>query len=791
MAKFNFSNFKESLNGSTKRAKNTQVKRSDSSRYSKGKRSAASDQNLGWRIAKYAFIGLLTFFVICVIAGGGLFAYYVSSVPKLTENKLQSTNSSRIYDGNGSLIADLGSEKRESASTDEIPIILVNAITSIEDKRFFTHRGIDVYRIMGAAINNLRHNSTQGGSTLDQQLIKLAYFSTNTSDQTLKRKSQEIWLSLQMERQYTKQEILTFYVNKVYMGNGYYGMKTAAKSYFGKELGDLSVAQAALLAGIPQAPTQYDPYTNPDAAKERRNTVLNEMYEDKNISKEEYVQAKATDISDGLLPLTNKASYEPYLDNYIKQVIEQVSTEANADIYSAGLDVYTNLDPDIQKYIWNVYNSNDYIAYPDDKFQVASTIIDVTNGRVVAQLGSRHQDENIALGTNQAVQTDRDWGSTMKPITDYAPAIEKRVYTNTGTTVYDTPYNFPGTSTPVYNWDRKYYGSISLTYAIQQSRNVTAVKALQATGLDYAQSFLKDLGIEYPEMFYSNAISSSTTSSDPKYGASSEKMAAAYASFANGGTYYKPSYIKSIKFEDGSTKSYDSKGVEAMSPQTAYMMNSMLKQVLTGGTATEAYVPGTINAGKTGTSNYSDDEYYQVQKESGVYADLIVPDETFVGYNTKYAMAIWTGYENRKTPLYGSDLNIAKQIYGLTSRYLNQMYGAGSKDFDMPSGVYNNGSYVFLTGSSTSNVYTGSLGTSSSSSSSDYGKSSDSSSSDYGKSSDSSSSDYGKSSDSSSSQDSQQYGPDASTNPSTSGSNGAENSNSNTSTSTSTSTVDE
>ena len=784
MAKFNFSNFKESLNGSTKRAKNTQVKRSDSSRYSKGKRSAASDQNLGWRIAKYAFIGLLTFFVICVIAGGGLFAYYVSSVPKLTENKLQSTNSSRIYDGNGSLIADLGSEKRESASTDEIPIILVNAITSIEDKRFFTHRGIDVYRIMGAAINNLRHNSTQGGSTLDQQLIKLAYFSTNTSDQTLKRKSQEIWLSLQMERQYTKQEILTFYVNKVYMGNGYYGMKTAAKSYFGKELGDLSVAQAALLAGIPQAPTQYNPYANPDAAKERRNTVLNEMYEDKNISKEEYVQAKATDISDGLLPLTNKASYEPYLDNYIKQVIEQVSTEANADIYSAGLDVYTNLDPDIQKYIWNVYNSNDYIAYPDDKFQVASTIIDVTNGRVVAQLGSRHQDENIALGTNQAVQTDRDWGSTMKPITDYAPAIEKRVYTNTGTTVYDTPYNFPGTSTPVYNWDRKYYGSISLTYAIQKSRNVPAVKALQATGLEYAQSFLKDLGIEYPEMFYSNAISSSTTSSDPKYGASSEKMAAAYAAFANGGTYYKPSYIKSIKFEDGSTKSYDSKGVEAMSPQTAYMMNSMLKQVLTGGTATEAYVPGTINAGKTGTSSYSDDEYYQVQKESGVYADLIVPDETFVGYNTKYAMAIWTGYENRKTPLYGSDLNIAKQIYGLTSRYLNQMYGAGSKDFDMPSGVYNNGSYVFLTGSSTSNVYNGSLGTSSSSSSSDYGKSSDSSSSDYGKSSDSSSSDYGKSSDSSSSQDSQQYGPDASTNPSTSGSNGAENSNSNTSTST-------
>ena len=760
MAKFNFSNFKESLNGLTKRAKNIKAKRSDSSRYSKGKRSATSDKSLGWRLAKYGFIGLLTFFVVCVISGGSLFAYYISSVPKLTENKLQSTSSSKIYDANGSLIADLGAEKRESASTDEIQTTLVNAITSIEDKRFFTHRGIDVYRIMGAAVNNLRRSSTQGGSTLDQQLIKLAYFSTNTSDQTLKRKSQEIWLSLQMERQFTKQEILTFYVNKVYMGNGYYGMKTAAKSYFGKDLSDLSVAQAALLAGIPQAPTQYDPYANPDAAKKRRNTVLSEMYEDKNISKEEYEQAKETDISDGLLPLTKKASYEPYLDNYIKQVIEQVSTDANADIYSAGLDVYTNLNPDIQKYIWNVYNTDDYIYYPNDSFQVASTIIDVTNGRVVAQLGSRHQDENVALGTNQAVQTDRDWGSTMKPITDYAPAIEKGVYTNTGTTVYDNPYNFPGSSTPVYDWDRKYYGSISLTYAIQQSRNVTAVKALQAVGLEYAQSFLKDLGIEYPEMYYSNAISSSTTSSDPKYGASSEKMAAAYAAFANGGTYYKPSYIKSIKFEDGSTKSFDSKGVEAMSPQTAYMMSSMLKQVMTGGTATEAYVPGTFNAGKTGTSNYGDDEYYKVQKESGVYAYLMVPDETFVGYNTKYSMAIWTGYKNRKTPLHDSDLDIAKQIYGVTSSYLNQMYGAGSEDFDMPSGVYNNGSYVFLTGSSTSNVYTGSLGTSSSSSSLDSSQSSDSSSS----------------------QDGQQYGPDASTNPSTSASNGSEHSNSNTAT---------
>lgn len=742
MAKFNLSKLQESVKDLTKRAKNASSKRSGSSRSKRGSRLNDSPKKLVWRIVKYGLVTLLTLFVVGVIAGGGLFAYYVSSVPELTEAKLQSTNSSKIYDSAGNLIADLGSEKRESAATDEIPTTLVNAITSIEDKRFFTHRGIDVYRIMGAAINNLRSSSTQGGSTLDQQLIKLAYFSTNTSDQTLKRKAQEIWLSLQMERQFTKQEILTFYINKVYMGNGYYGMKTAAQSYFGKELSELSVPQAALLAGIPQAPTQYDPYTNPDAAKERRDMVLAEMVEDNNITREEYDQAVATPITDGLLPLTKTASYEPYLDNYIKQVIEEVADKANADIYSAGLDVYTNVDTTVQKYLWDVYNTDDYIYYPNEQFQVASTIVDVTNGRVVAQLGSRHQDESIALGNNQAVQTDRDWGSTMKPITDYAPAIERGVYTSTGQTVSDSPYNFPGSSTPVYNWDRRYYGNISLTYAIQQSRNVTAVKALQATGLSYAQNFLSTLGIEYPEMYYSNAISSSTSSSSPQYGASSVKMAAAYAAFANGGTYYAPTYVNSIRFEDGTTQSYDSQGVTAMKPQTAYMMSSMLKQVLTGGTATEAYVSGTINAGKTGTSNYDDNEYYEVQRESGVYADLMVPDETFVGFNTKYAMAIWTGYKNRKTPLYGHDLDIAKEIYGATSLYLNQMYGAGSEDFEMPSGVYTNGSYVSLAGS-TANIYTGSTSSYSTSSSSQDDDDDDNNSS-------------------------QSYGPDASTNPSTS-----------------------
>ena len=230
------------------------------------------------RIAKYVSISLLTVFIAAVMLGGGLFLYYVSKAPELSESKLVATTSSKIYDSNDELIADLGSERRVNAQANEIPTDLVNAIVSIEDHRFFNHRGIDTIRILGATLRNLRGGGgLQGASTLTQQLIKLTYFSTSTSDQTLSRKAQEAWLAVQLEQKATKQEILTYYINKVYMSNGNYGMQTAAQSYYGKDLKDLSIPQLALLAGMPQAPNQYDPYSHPAAAQERRNLVLSEM----------------------------------------------------------------------------------------------------------------------------------------------------------------------------------------------------------------------------------------------------------------------------------------------------------------------------------------------------------------------------------------------------------------------------------------------------------------------------------------------------------------------------------
>lgn len=644
------------------------------------------------RLIKYLSISFLSLVIAAIVLGGGVFFYYVSKAPSLSESKLVATTSSKIYDNKNQLIADLGSERRVNAQANDIPTDLVKAIVSIEDHRFFDHRGIDTIRILGAFLRNLQSNSLQGGSTLTQQLIKLTYFSTSTSDQTISRKAQEAWLAVQLEQKATKQEILTYYINKVYMSNGNYGMQTAAQNYYGKDLKDLSLPQLALLAGMPQAPNQYDPYSHPEAALDRRNLVLSEMKGQGYISAEQYEKAINTPITDGLQSLKSVNSYPAYMDNYLKEVINQVEEETGYNLLTTGMDVYTNVDQEAQKHLWDIYNSDQYVSYPDDDLQVASTVVDVSNGKVIAQLGARHQASNVSFGTNQAVETNRDWGSTMKPITDYAPALEYGVYDSTATIVHDEPYNYPGTDTPVYNWDRGYFGNITLQYALQQSRNVPAVETLNKVGLNRAKTFLNGLGIDYPSIHYSNAISSNTTESNKQYGASSEKMAAAYAAFANGGIYHKPMYINKIVFSDGSEKEFSDAGTRAMKETTAYMMTEMMKTVLAYGIGRGAYLPWLPQAGKTGTSNYTDDEIEKYIKNTG----YVAPDEMFVGYTRKYSMAVWTGYTNRLTPIMGDGLTVAAKVYRAMMTYLSE--GSNPEDWNIPEGLYRNGEFVFKNG---------------------------------------------------------------------------------------------
>lgn len=649
---------------------------------------------------------LLALALAGIVAAAVLVGSYILSAPKLTEEDLTATVSSKIYDMDGQLIADLGTEKRSNATTEEIPTDLANAIVAIEDQRFYNHRGIDVIRIAGSLLNNLAGGNLQGGSTLDQQFIKLTYFSTSAEDQNLKRKVQEAWLSLQLEQTKTKQEILTYYVNKVYMSNRTYGMKTASETFYGKELKELSLAQLALLAGMPQAPNQYDPYSHPEDAKNRRDLVLSEMLAEKYIDNSQYEQAILTPVTDGLLPLSNDAAYPAYMDNYLKQVVEEVEKNTGYNLLTTGMDIYTNVDSAAQQQLWNIYNTDMYVSYPDELLQVASTIIDVSNGKVVAQLGARNQPSNVSFGINQAVETNRDFGSTMKPITDYAPAFENGVYSSTADIIVDEPYNYPGTSTPVNNWDKKYFGSLTVKSAIQYSRNVTAVKALEATGLENSLKFLNSVGINYPEIHYSNAISSNTSDTSREYGASSEKMAAAYAAFANGGTYYAPQYVNKIVFSDGTVKEFPQTGTRVMSEETAYLMTDMMKSVMEVGYGLNASVAGVPMAGKTGTSNYTDTEMESIIAAipEAAYNTTVVPDENFVGYSSQYAMAVWTGYTNRMTPILDNSMRIASDVYHNMMTFMHSDYTA--TDWEVPSGVVNfGGNYYLRDSSSLKNAY--------------------------------------------------------------------------------------
>ncbi|GEA71906.1 peptidoglycan glycosyltransferase [Enterococcus sp. NBRC 3427] len=671
---------------SSRRQKQPTPKKSVKKNSGKGSGKSSGPHKKGLFIK--ILLGILSFFCILFLAGVGLFWYYAKDAPELTDKKLDATVSSKLYTQDGELFEDLGAEKREKISANELPKTLEDAIVSVEDRRFYKHIGVDPIRIIGSALSNFTSGGLQGGSTLTQQLIKLSFFSTSAEDQTLKRKAQEAWMAVRLEQKKSKQEILTYYVNKVYMSNGLYGMETASEMYFGKKLSELSLPQTALLAGMPQAPSAYDPYVYPDQAKKRRDTVLYTMLQNEKISQTEYDQAVNVPVTDGLQELTQSDDNTKIVDNYVKEVINEVQEKTDKNVYTDGLEIYTNLDLDAQKKLYDIVNTDQYVSYPDDEMQVASTLIDTNTGKVKAQIGGRHIAEDVTLGNNLAVNTSRDFGSTMKPVTDYGPAFEYLKY-STGKTITDAPYNYEGTSTPVGNWDNQYMGTITLRQALYLSRNVPAVKLFNEVGSDKVASFLKNLGIEYSTIHQSNAISSNTEEQDgTKYGASSLKMAAAYAAFANGGTYYKPQYVNKIVFQDGTEETYEPDGKTAMSPETAYMITDILKDTITEGTGTNAQIAGLYQAGKTGTSNYTDDEYAKLGISSGVYPDIL-----FAGYTPNYSISVWTGYNKKMTPVTSESSHVASDVYRELMQYVSA--NVTNTDWEMPSGLIRVGGELY------------------------------------------------------------------------------------------------
>ncbi|MBU3851763.1 MAG: PBP1A family penicillin-binding protein [Candidatus Paralactobacillus gallistercoris] len=622
---------------------------------------------------------ILGIFLALLLGGSGLFLYYIKDTPKLTTSKLQAGGASTIYDSTGQVITTLGTGNQIYAHESDIPDTLKNAIISVEDRHFYQEKlGIDPVRIVKAAFSDITGSGNlglQGGSTLTQQLVKLSFFSTKESDRTLKRKAQEAWLAMQVSRKYSKAQILEFYINKVYMGNGTYGMLSAAEYYFGKPLKQLTLPQLALLAGMPQSPNGYDPYTNPVQAKQRRNTVLNAMYKNNKITAQQLATAQATPINDGLVPQTkqrNNTMQSKIADNYVKEVITEVKDKMNLNPYTAGLKIYTNLNMKLQKQLYNIVNTNEYVAFPDDKLQTAVTMINPNNGKIMAQIGGRKTGD-VQLGYNRAVATNRSNGSSMKPIMDYGPAIQYDKW-STYTQLEDTPYTYPGTSTQLYDWDHKYLGKMTMRKALVESRNVPAIRTLQKVGLNRAVNFVKGLGINLPknEQVLSTGIGANV---------STLQTAAAYAAFANGGTYYKPYYINKLVLADGTTYKYNSDGHKAMSAATAYMITDMLKGVPKADIGKAANIPGLYQAGKSGSVAYSQSEIAQ----NPALANLC-KDAWYTGYTRHAVISVWTGYDQ---PLSGglsiAQESISQEIYKALMTYYAQ--SVPNTNWHMPASV--------------------------------------------------------------------------------------------------------
>lgn len=644
-------------------------------------------QSKAGKIIKRIFAWSFTLIMLGVISGVGLFAYYAKEAPIVTQTKLQSEGSSALYTSDGKLLLTLGAERRNYLHSDEIPQRLKDAVISVEDKRFYKEPlGLDPIRIAGSLLANIKgHDISAGGSGITQQLIKLSVFSTDTSQRTLRRKAQEAWLAMQISRQYSKEQILEFYINKVYMGYNTFGLGTAASYYFGKSPSKLDLAQTALLAGMLNAPIKFDPYLYPQNAQYRRDIVLYAMLKNNKITNQEYQQAIKEPVQTGLRPRhsNNDHSERRKIDDpYIKEVVNEAQ-EKGFDPYNSNLKITVNIDQKAQNELYELANSNK-IPFTNDKMQVGATVVDPANGHVVAIVGGRHLP-NLALGYNRAVQTGRSTGSSIKPILDYAPAIEYKNW-STAQILSDTPYIYSGTNIQLFDWDNRYLGPVTMRYALEQSRNVPAVRTLEDVGFSKGIKFAKKMGINIEKkQGLSAAIGAN---------ASSLQMAGAYGALANDGVYHKPQFISKIETPDGIVRNYDTSGERVMKSSTAYMITDMLKGVITRGSGMQAKIKNLHQAGKTGTVKYSDAEINKYPSYRGT-----PKDSWFAGYTPKYSIAVWTGYDTLSDgKISGQGENAAQLLYKNMMTYL--MKNKGNPDWHKPDTVV---SQKYLSGTAVTN----------------------------------------------------------------------------------------
>ena len=608
-------------------------------------------------IGTILLIGVVTGLIFVCI-----FAFYVKTciTPSLDLdlNDFTLNQSSIIYyqDSNGDyqkLTTVKSSENRIWVDGDQIPQHMKDALVAIEDKRFYTHKGVDWFRTAHAALNMFTGGSTFGGSTITQQLIKNL---TQQDDITVQRKLLEIFQALDLEKNYDKDEILEYYLNAVYFGEGCYGVQTAAQTYFGKDAKDLSVAESAAIVGITNLPTYYDPFYSVENNKERQENVLREMYKQGYLNKSEYEAAKSEELEfvrgENSPDTFNVYSYyeEVVLSDVIGDLAEAKGISRNAAsqlVHNAGYEIYACIDKDIQAKVDAIYTDPEQLpkSYSGTKSQLQSAIviIDQTTGEIKALSGGTGK-KTISYGLNRATGTTRPPGSSIKPIAVYGPAVEYGLI-SPSTMVLDadeTHVQLAHTSWYPKNSPNTYDGIITITTALQKSKNTVAAQIMDKLTPSASLEFLR-LRLGVTSLIDSDADYAAMALGEPHYGITVREMAQAYTALANDGVFTYSRTYTMVKDRSGKIiLDNQPQTIRAFSQETARTMTYMLNNAATYGTGSESRLSNMPVAGKTGTTSANRDRW-------------------FCGYTPYYTCAVWTGYDTPETMSFSG--NPATQIW--------------------------------------------------------------------------------------------------------------------------------
>ena len=563
-----------------------------------------------------------------------------------------------IYDGQSDVVTRLhGVQDRTWVSVSELQPSTVYAFISAEDARFFEHEGVDVIRIAGAVVADIKAGSyVQGASTISQQLIKLSHL---TSEKTISRKAEEAALAYEMERQYSKEDILEMYLNYVYFGGGYYGIEAAAEGYFGVHASDLTLDQSAMLAGILKSPSGYAPHINYAASINRRNNILRLMRDYGYITDDEKKQASARRPT--ILHDKNEEYSGYYTDAVTKSAAALMGITVD-ELIRGGYSIYSAMDSDIQHYCEEMFKNGE--LFPAEDSEAAIVVLEPSTGMVVAMVGGRSYTGGISF--NRATDIRRQPGSVIKPVIAYAPAFEYLNYT-AADMILDEETTFAD-YTPS-NYGNKYYGWVTVREAVTKSLNVPAVKTLSAVGVYRAKDFAKRCGIEFDDKDDSLALALGGFT----YGVSPLQIAGAYSCFASGGIYNTPTLIKKITDRNGLTVyEYRKDSRRVMSEANAYILTSMLKSVVTEGTGHRLNTLDIPIAGKTGTVGLANGNR----------------DAWMAGYTPEYTAVVWQGYDSDRLGLLPSSATGGTYPALMLYELFNHIYPDGrSGDFEKPESV--------------------------------------------------------------------------------------------------------